>query len=319
MLAVVDRMELDPELPAAVDVAAARRVEGGRHVGRVRLVHPPPARQLRAWRSRCMRTRGDSRPGRVCSWRCRPVRPTCPRPWASTRPGSSGATWTRAGQLRSPATGFPDAESARLVPGDLRFARGDLATCCRRRGWHSTPSRSGPISPASSCGGGTDMLRPTQIAIPTLVRVKDGALDRLGIYLVRGGHRKVAVLLSKGLAAPLPERVTRSLKEQSVEPVAWVEVCGQRPGIHGAAVRRSAEGGVRDGRRGRRQGARRGEVRRLPGPAAVLRRADLAVQRRVLQPAVEPDDPRQAAVAAGGAAVRRRRRYRASAAMPRGC
>ncbi len=68
------------------------------------------------------------------------------------------------------------------------------------------------------------MLRPTQIAIPTLVRVKDGALDRLGIYLERGGHRKVAVLLSKGLVPPLPERVTRSLKGQSIESVAWVEV-----------------------------------------------------------------------------------------------
>jgi glycerol-1-phosphate dehydrogenase [NAD(P)+] len=68
------------------------------------------------------------------------------------------------------------------------------------------------------------MLRPTQIAIPTLVRVKDGALDRLGIYLARGGHRKVAVLVSKGLVVPLPDRVGRSLKEQSIEPVAWIEV-----------------------------------------------------------------------------------------------
>lgn len=68
------------------------------------------------------------------------------------------------------------------------------------------------------------MIRPTQISIPTLVRVKDGALDRLGIYLSRGGHRKVAVLLSKGLISPLPERVAKSLKEQSVEAVAWVEV-----------------------------------------------------------------------------------------------
>ena len=68
------------------------------------------------------------------------------------------------------------------------------------------------------------MLRPTQIAIPTLVRAKDGALDRLGIYLGRGGHRKVAVLLSKGLVAPLPDRVARSLKEHSVEAAAVVEV-----------------------------------------------------------------------------------------------
>jgi glycerol-1-phosphate dehydrogenase [NAD(P)+] len=68
------------------------------------------------------------------------------------------------------------------------------------------------------------VLRPTQISIPTLVRVKDGALDRLGIYLGRGGHRKLAVLLSKGLVAPLPERLAQSLKDHSVEPVAWVEV-----------------------------------------------------------------------------------------------
>jgi glycerol-1-phosphate dehydrogenase [NAD(P)+] len=68
------------------------------------------------------------------------------------------------------------------------------------------------------------MLRPTQISIPTVVRAKDGALDRLGIYLRRGGHHAVAVLLSKGLIAPLPDRVTRSLREQSVEPAAWIEV-----------------------------------------------------------------------------------------------
>jgi glycerol-1-phosphate dehydrogenase [NAD(P)+] len=68
------------------------------------------------------------------------------------------------------------------------------------------------------------MLRPTQIAIPTVVRVKEGTLDRLGVYLRRGGHHKVAVLVSKWLQAPLPDRVARGLKEQSVEAVAWVEV-----------------------------------------------------------------------------------------------
>ena len=42
-----------------------------------------------------------------------------------------------------------------------------------------------------------DMLRPTQIAIPTLVRVK-GALGPIGIYLDRG-NATVAVLVSQGL------------------------------------------------------------------------------------------------------------------------
>jgi glycerol-1-phosphate dehydrogenase [NAD(P)+] len=68
------------------------------------------------------------------------------------------------------------------------------------------------------------MLHPTQIAIPTLVRAKAGALDRLGIYLGRPGHRKVAVMLSKGLVSPLPERVMQSLNAQNIEPAAWVEV-----------------------------------------------------------------------------------------------
>jgi glycerol-1-phosphate dehydrogenase [NAD(P)+] len=68
------------------------------------------------------------------------------------------------------------------------------------------------------------VLRPTQIAIPTLVRVKEGALDRLGTYLGRRGHRRVAVLVSKGLQPPLPERVDRILKDQAIEVVAWVEV-----------------------------------------------------------------------------------------------
>lgn len=68
------------------------------------------------------------------------------------------------------------------------------------------------------------MPRPTQIAIPTLVRVKDGALDRLGIYLGRSKHRKVAVLLSKGIVSSLPERLSRGLRDSSIEAVAWIEV-----------------------------------------------------------------------------------------------
>lgn len=68
------------------------------------------------------------------------------------------------------------------------------------------------------------MIRPTQISIPTLVRVKDGALDRIGIYLHRDGRRRVAVLVSQGLQASLPERVANSLKSQGVEAAAWIEV-----------------------------------------------------------------------------------------------
>lgn len=68
------------------------------------------------------------------------------------------------------------------------------------------------------------MFRPTQIAIPTLVRVKPGALDRVGIYLSRDDHRRVAVLVSHGLVPSLQERLRQSLADSGIEAVTWTEV-----------------------------------------------------------------------------------------------
>lgn len=68
------------------------------------------------------------------------------------------------------------------------------------------------------------MLQSTQISVPTLVRVKAGALDRLGVYLAREQRRQVAVLISQGLQAALSERVAGSLCEQQIKSVAWIEV-----------------------------------------------------------------------------------------------
>jgi glycerol-1-phosphate dehydrogenase [NAD(P)+] len=68
------------------------------------------------------------------------------------------------------------------------------------------------------------MLRATQISVPTLVRVKEGALDRLGIYLARDNSRHVAVLVSSGLNSPLVQRVKSSLDQQDIAQVAWVDV-----------------------------------------------------------------------------------------------
>src|SRR5262245_9424056 len=68
------------------------------------------------------------------------------------------------------------------------------------------------------------MLRPTQIAIPTLVRVKDAALDRLGTYLARRDQARDAVVVTEGLHAPLRERVARALRDHAIEAVAWLEV-----------------------------------------------------------------------------------------------
>jgi glycerol-1-phosphate dehydrogenase [NAD(P)+] len=68
------------------------------------------------------------------------------------------------------------------------------------------------------------MLRPTQISIPTLVRVKPGALDRLGIYLRRDQRSSAAVLVSHGLISQIPERIARSLEAEGVQASSWIDV-----------------------------------------------------------------------------------------------
>jgi glycerol-1-phosphate dehydrogenase [NAD(P)+] len=64
----------------------------------------------------------------------------------------------------------------------------------------------------------------TQIGLPTLVRVKDGALDRLGLYLQRAQHNRIIVIQSDGLIHSLSERASQSLKEHSIDSAAWLEV-----------------------------------------------------------------------------------------------
>lgn len=68
------------------------------------------------------------------------------------------------------------------------------------------------------------MFRATEIAIPALVRVKEAALDRLGFYLSREGHPRVAVLVSQGLVENLQQRVRQSLQDHAVESTTWAEI-----------------------------------------------------------------------------------------------
>ncbi len=65
--------------------------------------------------------------------------------------------------------------------------------------------------------------RPTQVHIPTLVRVKPGALDRVGIYLSRFGHRHVGLVHSAGLPEDLVGRMEQSLQAHSIACVSRVE------------------------------------------------------------------------------------------------
>ncbi|NMO15890.1 iron-containing alcohol dehydrogenase family protein [Pyxidicoccus fallax] len=52
--------------------------------------------------------------------------------------------------------------------------------------------------------------------IPALVRIKPGALDRLGVYLARAGHRRILLLVSTGLQPALGQRLEASLARDGI-------------------------------------------------------------------------------------------------------
>jgi glycerol-1-phosphate dehydrogenase [NAD(P)+] len=68
------------------------------------------------------------------------------------------------------------------------------------------------------------MIGSTRVAIPSLVRVKSGALARMGIYLSRLCHRHVLVFHSAGLTPSLLGTLQSSLAESNIEGVRWNEV-----------------------------------------------------------------------------------------------
>jgi hypothetical protein len=63
-----------------------------------------------------------------------------------------------------------------------------------------------------------------RIAIPTLVRIEPASLARLGIYLSRFGHRRIAVFQSAGLLDEIASHVREGLLSASIDPVAWIDV-----------------------------------------------------------------------------------------------
>jgi glycerol-1-phosphate dehydrogenase [NAD(P)+] len=67
-------------------------------------------------------------------------------------------------------------------------------------------------------------MGPNRIAIPTLVRIKSAALTRMGIYLSRFGHQRIAVFQSAGLPEEIASRVRHGLLSASIDPVAWINV-----------------------------------------------------------------------------------------------
>lgn len=69
------------------------------------------------------------------------------------------------------------------------------------------------------------MKTKSQINVPSLVRIKSGALERLGIYLQREGYAPVLVL-----ASPVPEPIAKtarnSIMENKIELADWIVVDG---------------------------------------------------------------------------------------------
>jgi glycerol-1-phosphate dehydrogenase [NAD(P)+] len=63
------------------------------------------------------------------------------------------------------------------------------------------------------------MLTTKQLAIPSLVRVKPGALDRMGIYAGRHHFKQVVILFSDGLKADLLGQLDDALRTSEIEVV----------------------------------------------------------------------------------------------------
>jgi glycerol-1-phosphate dehydrogenase [NAD(P)+] len=60
-------------------------------------------------------------------------------------------------------------------------------------------------------------MKNTSVEIPTLVRMKVGALDRLGIYCRRAEFQRVVLLISDGLPATIVERAQAALTGQRID------------------------------------------------------------------------------------------------------
>jgi 2,3-diketo-5-methylthio-1-phosphopentane phosphatase len=133
VLAVVDRMELDPELPAAV----AGLLRAGWKVVVTSAGCEWYIRHLLD--AAGVDVEVQANPGRFETGRGLLMELPVDSPYLSSTLGIDKARVVRrhldeGRTVAFAGDGFPDAEPARLVPGDLRFARGDLADVLAREG-----------------------------------------------------------------------------------------------------------------------------------------------------------------------------------------
>ncbi len=67
-------------------------------------------------------------------------------------------------------------------------------------------------------------MKNTSVEIPTLVRMKPGALDRLGIYCRRADFRQVALLRSTALPETILGRAESALRRENIHVVRHLEI-----------------------------------------------------------------------------------------------
>ena len=180
VLAVVERMELDPQLPAAVNAL--------RHAGWIVVVTSAGC----DWYIRRLLKEANvdievhSNPGRLVPGQGLLMQMPKGSPYLSPTLGVDKAavvrrhTAKREGRSRSPAMASRTPGPPDLYQATCASPVVILQTCCVATDWifnHSTP---GLRLPDSSLRGGRDMLRPTQISIPTLVRSQGRSARPLG-------------------------------------------------------------------------------------------------------------------------------------------
>lgn len=67
-------------------------------------------------------------------------------------------------------------------------------------------------------------MKNTSIVIPTLVRIKKGAIDRLGIYALRARFTAVAIFYNRGLDPVLIQRAEAAFAQEGITIAAKAEV-----------------------------------------------------------------------------------------------
>ncbi len=133
VVAVVEQMELDPELRAAVETLAG-------HGWKVIVTSAGCDWYIRRLLAQAgVHVEVHANPGRFEANRGLLMQMPLESPYLSQSLGVDKAAivrgyLARGGKVAFAGDGFPDAESARLVPADCRFARGDLADVLRQEG-----------------------------------------------------------------------------------------------------------------------------------------------------------------------------------------